>query len=703
MPFKEQLIEFMKEKAYKPMTEGELANALNIHSGEISMLIKALDQMEKDGLVIKNRRGRYGVPEKMNLVVGHLEGHPGGYAFLIPENQNIDDIYINRENQNGALHGDKVLVRPNAAAKATARAEGEVIRILKRANKKVVGTVERGKNFAFVIPDDKRFYYDIFIPKEKVMGAKSGEKVVAKITEWPEKRRNPAGEVIEIIGHRDEPGIDILSVIKKHELPLEFPKKVENYLEQIPEKVRKEDLEGREDFRDRKIVTIDGEDAKDLDDAISVERIPGGYRLGVHIADVSFYVRKKSPLDVEALKRGCSVYLVDRVVPMLPPKLSNGICSLNPQVDRLTMSVIIDFDENADVKTYKITPGVIKTCERMTYTDVTKILEDDPEAIKKYDYLVEDFKLMEELAERLSKKRFSRGSLDFKLNEAKVILDDKGHPIDVVKEERNISHRIIEEFMIAANEVVAEHIFWLKIPFIYRVHETPDYEKMVTLREFLYNLGYTIRGIKNIKPKTLQQVLEEAEGRTEERLVNTVILRSLKQARYSEQSLGHFGLASLFYSHFTAPIRRYPDLMIHRILREHLGGSLNSKQLKKLGKLVEKVADHSSKQERIAEEAERETVDLKIAEYMATKIGEVFEGMVSGVTSFGIFVELENTIEGLVHVSNMEDDYYNFNEKHMTLLGERTGRVFRIGDLVKVKVSNVNIQEREIDFILVES
>jgi ribonuclease R len=693
----------MKEKAYKPMTEWELAQALNIQPGELDLLLKALNYMEKEGLVVRTRRGRYGIPEKMNLVVGRLEGHPRGYAFLIPENEELEDIYISQEDLNGALHGDTVLVRPKVRAHGGAKAEGEVIRILKRASKKVVGTIEKEKHFAFVTPDDKRFFYDIFIPGDQTMGARSGQKVVVKITRWPEKRRNPEGEVIEVLGFKDEPGIDILSIIKKYDLPLEFPNRVLKQLQEIPNEVMDSDLVGREDFRDKKIVTIDGEDAKDLDDAVSVERIDGGYRLGVHIADVSHYVREKSPLDIEAMKRGCSVYLVDRVIPMLPPKLSNGICSLNPRTLRLTMSVIIDFDTRAEVKSYRITPSVIKTCERMTYTEVTKILEEkDPDTIRRYDYLVEDFRLMEELAMKLWQKRFSRGSIDFNIEEAKVILDDRGNPVDVVKEERRISNRIIEEFMLAANEVIAEHMYWLKVPFVYRIHEVPDEEKIFALREFLYSLGYTIKGVKNVKPKALQQILEKVKGRSEERLVNTVLLRSLKRARYSEENVGHFGLAAHFYTHFTSPIRRYPDLVIHRIIKEHLEGKLDLKRQEKLNRVIGKIAKISSERERIAEEAERETTDLKIAEYMSRRIGNVYNGIVSSVTPFGMFVELENTVEGLVHVSNLEDDYYHFDEKSITLRGERTGKVFRIGDTVKVKVIRVNVPERQIDFALVD-
>ena len=595
MAFAEHLLDFMREKAYKPMTEGELISALNIDPKETDLLLKTLNYLEKQGLVVKNRRGKYGVPEKMNLIVGKLEGHPGGYAFLLPDDPEIDDIYISREDMNGAMHGDRVLVRPKIAAKANSKVEGEVIRILQRALKTVVGTVERGKHFSFVVPDDKRIFYDLYVPKDKTIGAKNGQKVVAKITEWPEKRRNPSGEIVEILGYPDEPGVDVLSIIKKYELPLDFPEKVKRQVQQIPDEVLREDLVGREDFRHLKTITIDNEDAKDLDDAVSIEKTSDGYRLGVHIADVSYYVEEKSPLDVEALKRGCSVYLVDRVIPMLPPKLSNGICSLNPRADRLTMSVIIDFDSEANIKGYKITPGVIKTCERMTYTQVNKILEEeDKESIERFDYLVEDLHWMKELAEKLSHKRFARGSLDFELDEAKVILDENGHPVDVVKEERRISSSIIEEYMIAANEVVAEHIFWLKIPLVYRIHENPDEEKINSLKEFLYNFGYTLKGTQNLKPKSLQQILEQVKGKPEQRLINTMLLRSLRQARYSGVNFGHFGLASLYYTHFTAPIRRYPDLIVHRILRKQLQNDIDQKQEKKLVKIVERVAKLSS-------------------------------------------------------------------------------------------------------------
>ncbi|MGB9813661.1 MAG: ribonuclease R [Thermovenabulum sp.] len=702
MDLQHKILELMKKMEYKPMSEAELLYSLGLEMKEADVLLKTLVYMEKEGLVIKNKKGKYGLPERMNLVVGKLEGHSRGYAFLIPDDPDKEDIYISLENLHGAMHNDRVIVRPTYKP-AGGRMEGEVIRILKRANKKIVGTLEIQKHVAYVSPDDKRFFYDVIIPKDELKGAKSGQKVVVGITKWPEGRRNPEGRILEILGYEDEKGVDILSIIKKYDLPLEFPKKVLKQLEDIPDHVREEDIKGRLDLRGQKIVTIDGEDAKDFDDAVSIERIPGGYRLGVHIADVSYYVKEKTPLDIEAMKRGCSVYLVDRVIPMLPPKLSNGICSLNPKVDRLTMSVIIDFDEKGEVKKYNIVPSVIRSCERMTYDEVNRILEDeDEEVIKRYQYLVDDFKLMAELASILNKKRFNRGSLDFNLEEAKVKLDENGKPVAIVKEERRTSHRMIEEFMLAANEVIAEHIFWLKIPFVYRIHEIPDMEKIFSLQEFLNHLGYSIKGIRNLKPKALQKVLEEVKGKPEEKVVNTVLLRSLKRARYSDENVGHFGLATSFYTHFTSPIRRYPDLIIHRILREQLEGTITEQRQEQLSKMLGKIAKLSSERERIADEAERETVELKMVEYMEDRIGEEFNGVISSTTSFGFFVELENTVEGLVHVSSLDDDYYIFDEKTLTLRGERTKREFKIGNKVRVRVVKVDKFERQIDFALVD-
>lgn len=702
MPFKEQLIKYMSERAYKPMGEKELFKALSLTPADTELFSKALRQMESDGLIVKNRRNRYATPERMGLVVGSLQMNARGFGFLIPQNPDIKDVFIGRDDLNTALNGDLALVRPKPKTRE-GKVEGEVLRVLKRVNKRIVGTVERDRQLSFVIPDDKRFYWDIFVPPEKLMKAKTGQKVVAKIIKWPERRRNPEGEIVEILGRYDEPGIDILSIIKAYDLPMDFPAKVEGQLEGVADIVRREDMDGREDFRDEKVFTIDGADAKDLDDAVSIKRLDGGYRLGVHIADVSHYVREKSPLDVEALKRGTSVYLVDQMIPMLPGKLSNGICSLNPGEDRLTLSVVIEFDKGAQVKDYKIVKGVIRSDYRTTYDEIMLLLDEDKQTASKYADIAEDVKVMAELAEKLTQKRFARGSMDFNIAEAKVILDDQGHPVDVIKEERKLSHRIIEEFMLIANEVVAEHIYWLKVPAIYRVHEDPDEAKIFATREILYNLGYTLKATKKISPKTLQQILKDAEGKPEERLVNTLLLRSLKQARYNPENLGHFGLSARFYTHFTAPIRRYPDLTVHRILTKQLQNIPDTQDKDKLYRRMEKIARISSERERIADEAERESTDLKVAEYMSQRIGEIYDGIVSSVTSFGIFIELPNTVEGLVHVSNIPDDFYHYDERNLTLTGEKTKRVFRIGDPVTIKVSSVNVQEKNIDFELVET
>lgn len=704
MTTQEKIQHFMRENAYKPLTLEELISVFGIKEYEVKDFVKIIDEMEKMGSIVKTRRGRYGVPERMNLVVGRLQGHQKGYGFIIPDNPEMPDVFIPAEGLNGAMHNDRVIARISRKEGVDRKPEGEIIRILERANKRLVGTFEKNKYFGFVIPDDPRIYHDVFIPKDEMNGAKNGHKVVVEILQWPEKRRNPEGRIVEILGSKDKPGVDIVSIIKKYDLPEEFPHEVIRQSEKIPDEIRQVDLKGRLDLRNYRMVTIDGEDAKDLDDAVSIEMLENGhYLLGVHIADVSYYVWENTPLDLEARKRGCSVYLVDRVIPMLPPKLSNKICSLNPGVDRLAMSVFIELDTRGKVRKYDIKPSIIRTSERMTYTDVTKILEEgDSKLIKRYDYLIEDFKKMKELCLILTEKRKKRGSIDFNLYESKVIMDDNGKPVEIKKEERTISHRIIEEFMLACNEVIAEHMYWLNMPFVYRVHEQPDPEKILLLREFLHNLGYTVKGIKDIHPKTLQDILAKVKGKREERVINMMLLRSLKQARYSEYNLGHFGLAAEYYSHFTSPIRRYPDLVIHRILREHLEGKMTPERQNHFNKILSNIAKTSSERERLAEEAERESVELKKVEYMMDRVGEEFNGIISGIASFGMFVELENTVEGLVHVSNMLDDYYHFIEKNLTFQGERTRKSYRIGDPVRVRVLKVNKESREIDFELAE-
>lgn len=699
MSIRETLISFMNEQAYKPMSMQELARIFDIKKADMKDFQNTIKSMEQYGEIIRTRTDHFGVPEKMGLVTGKLQGHQKGYGFVIPEEEG-PDIFIPSSFINGAMNGDKVIAKVTKEENEGKKCEGEIIRILERANKTVIGKYQDSKNFGFVVPDDKRITQDVFIPKSLRKGAKTGQVVIAQITEWPDNRRNPEGKILEILGNTGDKGIDILTIIKKYKLPEEFPPKVENYAEGISETIPKAEYKVRLDLRDLRIVTIDGEDAKDLDDAVSIEKLPNGnYKLGVHIADVSNYVKEKNPLDKEALKRGNSVYLIDRVIPMLPKKLSNGICSLNPRVDRLTLSCIMEIDKTGKVVDHNIAESIIKTSERMTYTDVTKILRDkDEELIKRYDYLYEDFKIMEELCGVLYKKRVHRGAIDFEFEECKIILNEEGKPVEIKPYERAIANRIIEEFMLVCNETVAEHMFWANMPFVYRIHEDPDEEKLAVFNEFVHNLGYTVRLGKEVHPKALQDVIEKIKGKKEETVVSTLLLRSLKQARYSPECVGHFGLAAKYYCHFTSPIRRYPDLIIHRIIKAFIKGEIDEKRLKRLTTEVEVAAKQSSETERTAQDAEREVDDLKKAEYMSGRIGEEFEGIISSVTSFGFFVELPNTIEGLVHISDLDDDYYIYDEKHLCLIGERTKKIYRLGDEVKIMVTKVDIELREIYF-----
>lgn len=703
MSVREAIVEFMRELAYKPMSIYELARNFKISKDEFMMFEDTIKEMEKDGEILRTRTDHFGLPERMGLVVGKLQGHQKGYGFVIPEN-NESDVFIPISNMSGAMHGDKVIAKVTKEEQGGKRREGEIIRVLQRKNKHIIGTYEDSRNFGFVIADDKRISQDIFIPKSDKNGAKTGQIVIVEITSWPDGRRNPEGKIVNILGNKGDRGIDILTIIKKHGLPEEFPPKVERYAENISEEIPEEEYKRREDLRDLNLVTIDGEDAKDLDDAVSIERLSNGnFRLGVHIADVSHYVREKNPLDREALKRGTSVYLIDRVIPMLPKKLSNGICSLNPRVDRLALSCIMEIDKSGKVLDHKIVESVIRTKERMTYTDVTKILRDkDEELIKRYDYLYEDFKAMDELCNILYKKRMNRGAIDFEFEESKIILNESGKPIEVKPYEREIANRIIEEFMLVCNETIAEHMFWANIPFVYRIHEDPDEEKLNVFHEFVHNLGYVVKWTKEVHPKTLQEVIEKVKGKKEETVVSTLLLRSLKQARYAPECTGHFGLAARYYCHFTSPIRRYPDLIIHRIIKEYINGQIDENRIARLNKEVEYASKQSSEMERVAQDAEREVDDLKKAEYMADRIGEVYEGIISSVTNFGVFVELPNTIEGLIHISSFDDDYYIYDEKHLSLIGERTKKVYRLGDEIKIKVSKVDIDAREIYFEFAE-
>ncbi|MGJ7920194.1 ribonuclease R [Neobacillus sp. LXY-4] len=695
----------MKDEAYKPLTVQELEEAFGIEdSSAFKEFVKALVVMEEKGLVIRTRSNRYGLPEKMNLVRGKLTGHAKGFAFVIPDEPGMDDIFIPPNETNTAMHGDIVLVRV-ASATSGQRREGTVVRIVERGVQQIVGTYTESKHFGFVIPDDKKFASDIFIPKAASMGAIEGHKVVVKLTTYPEGRKSAEGEVIKILGHKNDPGVDILSVIHKHGLPLAFPEDVMEQANQTPDSIDESEIANRRDLRNEVIVTIDGADAKDLDDAVQVEKLENGnYKLGVHIADVSYYVTEGSPIDREAEDRGTSVYLVDRVIPMIPHRLSNGICSLNPKVDRLTLSCTMEITEDGEVVGHEIFQSVIKTTERMTYADVNRILMDkDEELLKRYEPLIPMFETMEDLAEILRKKRMQRGAIDFDFKEAKVLVDEEGKPTDVVIRERSVAERLIEEFMLAANETIAEHFHWMDVPFIYRIHEDPKEDKLRRFFEFITNFGYIVKGTANsVHPRALQEIIEEVQGKPEEMVVSTVMLRSMQQAKYNPDSLGHFGLSTEFYTHFTSPIRRYPDLIVHRLIRTYLiEGKLDETTREKWNARMPDIAEHSSKMERRAVDAERETDELKKAEFMADKIGEEYDGIISSVTNFGMFVELPNTIEGLVHVSYMTDDYYRFDERHFAMIGERTGNVFRIGDEITVRVINVNKDERSIDFEIV--
>jgi ribonuclease R len=700
---KERIVAFMREEAYRPLLLKELRVILDVPSEDSELFNQVIEELEAEGRIYKTHGNRYGIPSRLNLVTGRIQGHERGYGFVIPDDEAMEDIFIPADSLNGAMHNDRVVARVNRKSSSDKRMEGEVIRILKRANVTLVGTFDKSASFGFVVSDNKRISGDIFIPKGGFNGARKGQKVVVEIIKYPEQRRNAEGRIVEIIGDKNDPGTDIISIMKSYKIEEEFPEEALNQAENASDTVTAEMLRGRRDLRALRMVTIDGEDAKDLDDAVSVQMLENGdYRLGVHIADVTNYVTENSPLDIEALNRGTSVYLVDRVIPMLPRKLSNGICSLNPHVDRLSFTVMMDIDKDGRVYNHEIFESIINIDERMTYTNVYKILVDnDKELIERYSHVVPDFYIMRELALILRSKRFKRGAIDFDFDEAKVIIDEKGKPVDVKKYEITIANQIIEEFMLICNETVAEHFYWTNTPFVYRIHEDPDEEKIAALNEFVYNLGYSIKGINKIHPRALQDLLEKVKGTKHERIISTVMLRSLQKAKYSSDGTGHFGLAAKYYCHFTSPIRRYPDLIIHRIMKLYLKGGMTELKISQLEGTLPEVAKHCSERERMADEAERESEDLKKVEYMKAHEGEIFAGIISNVTNFGMFVEMENTIEGLVRMSSMEDDYYNYDDRHFCLIGERTHKVYRIGDTVRFILAKADISAKKLEFVLV--
>ena len=728
---KQILTELMDDKAYVPMKAKELAILLNIPKSQREDLMEVLDALVAEGRIGVSKKGKYGKAETFS-VNGIFSGHPKGFGFVTVEGME-QDVFIPEDKTGAALHGDRVqiVVEPDSRMSGSRsgmgsggrRAEGAVIRVLEHANEEVVGYYQKNKNFGFVIPDNQKLAKDIFIPQGCDMGAVTGHKVVVKITDFGSEKHKPEGRVTEIIGHVNDPGTDILSIVRAYGLPEAFPQEVMEEIEDIPDHVTVPgqpvemgslygisnlvspdgwggELSGRLDLRGLQTVTIDGEDAKDLDDAVTICRDgQGHYILGVHIADVSHYVKEGSPLDREARKRSTSVYLVDRVIPMLPHKLSNGICSLNAGTDRLALSCIMEVDAQGTVLDHRIAGTVIHVDRRMTYTAVNAVVTDRDEAVMaEYEEFVPMFDCMKELADILRENRRKRGAIDFDFPESKIVLNEQGKPLEIKPYERNAATRIIEDFMLLANETVAEDYYWQSIPFLFRSHDNPDPEKMKQLGTFINNFGYFIKMQHGeIHPKELQKLLDKIEGTPEEALLSRLTLRSMKQAKYTTLCSGHFGLATRYYTHFTSPIRRYPDLQIHRIIKETLKGGLSDKRAAHYEKILPEVAVQTSALERRADEAERETDKLKKCEYMSRFIGQDFDGAISGVTNWGLYVELPNTVEGLVRMSDLDDDYYIFDEQHYELIGEMTKKTYKLGQPVRVTVSSTDRLLRTVD------
>lgn len=699
---KKLIVELLEDEMYVPMKEKELAMFLQVSKEDRDNLRLVLNELLAEGKISLSQKGKY-VKAQPHIFQGTFISHAKGFGFVEVEGQE-EDFYVPEQYVNGAFHKDTVLVDllPKNGGK---RQEVKVVSIVSRGMTQVVGTFQKAnKGFGFVVPDNTKIAGDVFVPVERSKGAVDGHKVVVEITDYGKNNKNPEGKVVEILGHVNDPGVDILSIIKGFDLPLEFPEKVLNQAERVAKDVSDADMAGRKDLRELMMVTIDGEDAKDLDDAVSLYEDEEGYHLGVHIADVTNYVQENSALDREALKRGTSVYLVDRVIPMLPHVLSNGICSLNEGVDRLALSCLMTIDKKGNVTDHTIAESVICVNKRMSYTQVNRILiDEDKEFETEYPELTAMFVKMKELADILRAKRHKRGSIDFDFPETKIILDSDGHPVDIKPYERNAATKIIEDFMLIANETVAEHFFWLESPFVYRTHEFPDLEKIERLRLFIKNYGYNLKVSQDeIHPKELQKLLGSIEGTPEEVMISRLTLRSMKQAKYGTECTGHFGLACQYYCHFTSPIRRYPDLQIHRIIKETLRGKMSHSRLDHYRSILFEVSKHSSQTERRAEEAERETDKKKKAEYMEDHIGEIFDGVVSGITAWGMYVELENTVEGLVHISTIPGDYFVFDEKNYELVGKDFGKKYLLGQRVVVKVKGVDRMIGTVDFTILD-
>ena len=708
---KKVICDLVNDSIYVPMKEKELAMFLQVAREDREELRRVLQELLAEGKLSLTAKGKY-VKSNGRFLTGVFVGNPKGFGFVEVEGRE-EDLYIPEDSTGGAFHGDSVEVAllPEGSGR---RQEAQVVRILARGMSQVVGTYQSSSaNYGFVIPDNPKLGKDVFVPVERSKGAVSGHKVVAELTDYGGGGRNPEGRITEILGHVNDPGVDIMSIVRGYELPVEFSEKILNQAERVSQAVSEADMAGRRDLRDVAMVTIDGEDAKDLDDAVSLSFDGDRYRLGVHIADVTNYVQENSALDREALKRGTSVYLVDRVIPMLPHALSNGICSLNQGEDRLALSCLMTIDKSGTITDYDICESVIRVDRRMSYTVVRDLLEKEnaAEEYEQYGELLPMFRQMRDLAELLREKRRKRGSIDFDFPECKIVLDKEGHPLEIKAYERNAATDIIEDFMLAANETVAQHFYWMELPFVYRIHDVPDGERIRKLSAFINNLGYYMKAVgrpgqkvsgDEVHPKEIQKLLAKVSGTPEEAMISRLALRSMKQAKYSVECSGHFGLACQFYCHFTSPIRRYPDLQIHRIIKDQLRGRMSEERADHYRGILPEVAKHSSETERRADEAERETDKLKKVEYMEERLGETYEGVISGITSWGVYVELPNTVEGMVHVSKLPGDYFCFDETACEMVGQATGKSYKLGMPVKIQVESCDRFNRTIDFGIVE-
>jgi ribonuclease R len=704
----DQLLKLIRDKVEHPATPREMLQRLKIPREERATFKRLLKELAASGKLIETRGNRFGLPDRMNLVVGKVQTNPRGFGFVVPDRPIEDitgDIYIAGSNLNQAMHGDRVMARIERMTGD--RAEGRIVRILERGAATVVGRFDRdGTDYGFVVPFDRRLIMDVHIPAGDELSAAPGDMVVVEITRWPTPARGPLGRVREVLGDIDEPGVDIEIIIRKYGIPDEHSEDAVNEAKRLGTQVKERDVRGRTDFRPLVTVTIDGEHARDFDDAITLEKLPNGsYWLGVHIADVAHYVPEASALDEEAYERGTSVYFPERAVHMFPSELATGLCSLNPDVDRLVQSCLMEIDRRGTVVRYELHDGVIHSNARMTYTEVNAIVTDrDPEVIARHRALVPLFELMRELFEILNKRRHRRGSIDFDLAEPEIILDDEGMVEAIIALERNVAHRLIEEFMLVANETVAQHLADHDVPSLFRVHEDPDPLKVEEFQEFVTTLGYSLAApADDVKPRHFQKLVEQMRGTAEEKPIAFLMLRTMQKARYDPENRGHFGLAAKSYTHFTSPIRRYPDLVVHRTLRESRHGEMTDGRREELIDDLPEAAQHTSERERRADDAERELVQWKKVRFMTDKVGDEFEGYITGVTAFGLFIELiEHFVEGLVHVSTMANDYYRFIDRAHILRGENTGKEYRLGDKVTVQVIKVDMERRQIDLGLTE-